>query len=218
MNTVNWKSQALNFIGVILGVLLAFYVNDKAEKSKQRATFKQIAHSLIEDLTVDIEIYDKLVPRNEAQSSEIETLVESILAEDVDLEQATATLDAKNYVPANSTYLSTKLNNVVTQLDDVNLKKQLSSYYELSLTESVELGELQLQFFLNEITPWLIEHTNMFDLEAEDIAGDVKLANMLMFYNTIIKGKVEQYKEMQEAAKSLRNSLYKFVGAPQVTE
>ncbi|MEO0733016.1 MAG: hypothetical protein AAFZ52_09285 [Bacteroidota bacterium] len=214
MNKGNWKNHILNFVGVILGVLLAFYVNNSAEKRKQRATFEQIAFSLIEDLTVDLRVYDELIPANEEQSAEIEILVNAILADDTDQEQATATLDAKNYVPTNSTYLSTKLNSVITQLDDVDLKKQLSSYYELALTESVELGELQLHFFLNEITPWLIEHTNLFDLEVEDIKGDMKLANMLVFYNTLIKSKIAQYKEMRASADLLKSNLRKVVGSP----
>jgi hypothetical protein len=36
MKKVDWPNHLLNFIAVILGVFLAFYVSDRAEKRKER--------------------------------------------------------------------------------------------------------------------------------------------------------------------------------------
>lgn len=207
MKRIDWQNHILNFAGVILGVLLAFYINDRTAKKKERSQLNEMVHSLIEDLEVDLQIYADLIPANEQQYTSIENLIGTILSDTVDRDQATVTLDVKNYSPSHSTYLAIESTGLINLLGDFGIRKELSNYYEIQLKEATELGELQLSFFLNEITPWSIEHTELFDFDSEDIIGDIALANRLVFYNALIANKTARYEEIQEAAAELKEKL-----------
>ena len=50
MKKVNWADQLLNFVGIILGVSLAFLINNAAENAQDRAEYKQIVNSFISEI------------------------------------------------------------------------------------------------------------------------------------------------------------------------
>ena len=69
MKQINWSDHILNFLAVIIGVTLAFYVSDSADKSREKEELRLIVQSFIDELEEDRETYeDYQIPSNEEQS------------------------------------------------------------------------------------------------------------------------------------------------------
>ncbi len=210
MKNINWSDHFLNFLAVILGVLLAFQVESLAGEKKEKKEVEEILQSFIQDIEGDMEAFnDFQIPTNEKQSEAIGGLLAIILSDQVDSaeEQLSLAFNVQNYSPVSSTYLSATSSGKIGLIKDFEIKKAISNYYGVMANESVKRGELQLDFFMKEIIPWMIESTNIMDLEFEDVADDIKFANRLAIYKSLIDNKTEHYKSISEDAEDLKKSL-----------
>lgn len=213
MKNMNLLNHSLNFIVVILGVFLAFYIDSYSEKRKEKVELRETITSLIEDLEDDHKTYsDYQIPQNEEQVADLEELISDILELDEPKEnQLSVNFEVKNYSPISSTYLSLKSSGKTNLIDDFKIRRELSNYYEILSEESISKGEVQQDFFLYEILPWMIENTNLMDVTSEELRGENTLANRLILYSTLIKNKLEYYKVLEEASMELRKSLDAFL-------
>lgn len=213
MKKINLINHLLNFVAVILGVLLAFYVDSCSETNKEKRELKEIVTSLIVDLENDHKAYSEYqIPENVNQSRELENLIADILNTDnKSQEQLSVNVEVQNYSPISSTYLSINSSGKVNLIDDLEVKKKLSNYYDILSEESIKKGEIQVSFFLNEILPWMIENTDLLDMKTEEFIGQKKLANRLILYRTLIENKTEQYKTIDEASVELQKMLSEFM-------
>ena len=63
--TYHWLNHVLNFLAVILGVYLAFYINERAKVNQDRKESRLLMNSLMEDLSEDIRVYEEYqIPAN----------------------------------------------------------------------------------------------------------------------------------------------------------
>ena len=208
MKHIDWKNQLLNFIGVILGVLLAFYISSYAEQRKEEKALEEMVASLIKDIEEDHRIYTQdQIPANEEQVETINQLLESMMNPELDTLQLSVNFDVNNYSPVSSTYLSMKSSGGLNLIHDIEVRRALSNYYDLLAEESVSKGELQANYLLNEIIPWLIEHTEMLDFNSEELMGDKVFANKLIIYNGLIGQKIEHYHHIVETSTRLKAQL-----------
>ena len=204
MKNIHWPDQVLNFLGVILGVLLAFYISSAAEDRKENKELDNILLSFQSELENDYREYsESQIPFHEAQAESIGKLLESLHASDADEEQLSVVFEATNYSPQNTTYLSVVSSGKLGLIDDLELRKNISRYYDVLSSEAIETGEAQIDFFMHEIIPWMIENTDLMDVETEDIADDTAFANRLLLYQSLIQTKTEQYQEISNSAHQL---------------
>lgn len=210
MKNVNWLNHFLNFIAVILGVFLAFYISARSEAAKDQVELNEILSSLIEELNDDIRTFNSYqIPKNEMQVEAIGILVENIINSEADSidSQLSISLEVQNYSPASPTYHSITSTGKINLINDLDTRKALSMYYDEMGQESLKKGELQVEFFLNQILPWMIENTNMLDVQLDEMAGNIQFANRLILYSTLIDNKVEDYRIIHETAEDLKQKL-----------
>jgi len=199
MKNIRWPDQILNFLGVILGVLMAFYISSAAESHKEEQELENILSSFRTELGNDLKEYsESQIPYHEAQIESIGKLFES-LSDSAD-EELSVVFEATNYSPQNTTYLSVVSSGKLALIKDLELRKNISRYYDVLSSEAVERGKAQIDFFMNEIIPWMIDHTDLMNVETEDVAGDTAFANRLLLYQSLIQGKTEQYQEISNSA------------------
>ena len=213
MKKINVLNHLLNFVAVILGVLLAFYVDSCSETNREKDELREILTSLIVDLENDHKAYSEYqIPKNVNQSKELENLIADILSTGPNSqEQLSVSVEVENYSPVSSTYLSINSSGKVNLIDDLEVKKKLSNYYDILSEESIKKGEIQVSFFLNEILPWMIENTDLLDMKTEDFSGQKKLANRLILYRTLIENKTDQYKVIDTESIELQKVLSEFM-------
>lgn len=209
MKSINVLNHGLNFVAVILGVLFAFYIDSCTEKNKEQGELNEIIESLIDDLKSDHEAYSEhQIPINEKQAKELEKLISEVLEINKNEDpQLSVVFEIENYSPTSSTYLSINSSGKINLFDDLKIKKSLSNYYDILSQESIKKGELQVNFFINEILPWMIENSNLADLSSEGFTGNTKLANKLILYKTFIENKTDQYKAIDKTSIELQRML-----------
>ncbi len=207
MKNINWPDHLINFISVIVGVFLAFQIGSIAEKNKDRQERKEILLSFIEDLEEDSKTYrDFQIPENENQSGMIEKLLISILESHPDsiAQQMSVAVNVKNHSPLSATYNSVVSTGKLGLIKDFEAKKKLSHYYEALSMESIKQGEVQVEFFLRQIIPWMVDNTNIMDVDTREIVGDTQFENRLVIYKSLIDNKIQQYKSISKASEELQ--------------
>jgi C4-dicarboxylate-specific signal transduction histidine kinase len=135
----NWSNHIFNFIAVILGVYLAFYINERAKINQDRNESLTLMNSLVGDLSEDIRRYEEYqIPVNIQHQQNVESLLESLLTDSLDHigNQLSAILGVENYAPTSSTYNSMKSSGKLRLIEDLALQKMLTDYYDGLVIES----------------------------------------------------------------------------------
>ena len=209
---IDWTNQFFNFLGVILGVLLAFFINERANSNKDRKESLIIMESLLGDLQEDIQAYENfLIPQNKLILQNLENLLELINDgdyENID-EPFSMALQVENYGPTSATYTSTKSTGKLALFEDIELQKQLSNYYESIAEESVKKGEYQVQYFTSELLAWLSNNMDLISNQLYRPSDSGILLNKLLVYSSLIDQKIVSYEISLEKAKILKEELEK---------
>lgn len=214
MKQINWSDHILNFLAVIIGVTLAFYVSDNANKSKQDAELENIVQSFIDELEEDKETYlDYQIPSNEEQSKLIGDILALIQEKNVDsLEiKIGKALNLNSYNPAGVTFHSVVSSGKLNLFADFNLREDISIYYQLLAAEAEARGQLQLDFYMDQIVPWVVNNTDILNPSVDELIKDRKLVNLLILYKSFIDNKIRHYVYMAQESEQLGNSLKELI-------
>ncbi len=213
MNKVNWADRFINFLAVILGVSLAFYITSVSENKKNKKELKEYVSSIVLELEDDIDTYESYqIPYNEEQIEEINGLVEKLLDARSDslAKFLDVVLNLNAYSPSGNTFESMKASGRLNLIEDLATKTALGNYYVELADESERIGMEQTNYFMKSLLPHL---ANNFDLTGEimddDLRSDFKLRNYLVLYSALIQNKTEKYYGLTESAKELLEKLAK---------
>lgn len=206
----NWLSHLLNFLAVILGVYLAFVMNERAKTKQDRKESMVLMQSLVNDLSEDIRRYEEYqIPANVVYQEAVENLL-TILIEDSlqeSDERLAAILSIENYAPTTSTYSSMKSSGKLGLIEDLSLQKMLSDYYEGLAIESEKKGEYQVDFFTNELLTWYMGNVDMLQMRLLNKDELIILRNKLLIYTSLIDQKVKSYEMIVEDSKGLKERI-----------
>ncbi len=210
MKTINWTDHFFNFLAVILGVLLAFQIGSWSETKKSDNERIEIIQSFIKELEEDQTNFSGYqIPLNEKQSATIGSLLENILTNQLDSveNQLGVTLEVQNVNPVSTTYNSVISSGKLGLIGDFEIKKRLSGYYDGLALEAIKTGELQVDFFLQELLPWIMQNVNLVQMDTQSLGGNSELTNRLIIYRSLVDNKTEKYRHIDEAAKALSEDL-----------
>lgn len=214
MKQINWSDHILNFLAVIIGVTLAFYASDSSDKIKEKHELRKITKSLIDELQEDKETYlDYQIPSNEKQSKLIREVLGLIQLRKTDSLEAKIqeALSINSYNPAGVTFHSVMSSGKLNLFSDFELRENISVYYKLLSQEAEARGRLQLDFYMDQIIPWIVNETDIMSPSVEELIDDRKLTNILILYRSFIDNKTRHYIYMAKEATELENSLKELI-------
>jgi len=206
----NWLNHFLNFIAVILGVYLAFYINERAQINQDRSESLILMKSLVNDLTEDIRVYEEFqIPTNEQYQKDLDSLLNSLITNNLDGidGQFLAILSVDNYAPTTATFSSMKSSGNLKLIDDLALQKMLSDYYEGMVVESQKKGEYQVEYFTNELLHWFTMNIDFLEMKLLNTDDLIVLRNKLIIYGSLIEQKVNSYKMNVDSSKKLKTHI-----------
>lgn len=209
-NNYNWANHIFNFIAVILGVYLAFLINEKATLNKERKDRITLMNSLVIDLVEDIKTYENYqIPQNTQQQQQIGKLLELLVQEDLENigNEMSSVFQIENFTPTTSTYNSIKSTNNLRLIEDLALQKKLSNYYEGVAIESRKKGEFQVEYFKSELLPWLTNNIDLMEMKLLKEDGLLIFRNKLIVYESLIEQKVDSYKMAVKDSRQLKLSI-----------
>ncbi|MBX2815735.1 MAG: hypothetical protein KTR24_07050 [Saprospiraceae bacterium] len=211
----NWLSHLLNFIAVILGVYLAFYINERATANKEAKESVTLMRSLITDLSDDIATYENYqIPTNLKQLESIEEAVALLTSGQVEAagEKLSVVFQVENFSPTTSIYSTMKYSGKLRLIQDMRLQKELSDYYEGLVVESIKKGDFQADYFTSELLSWLISNVDILDMKLVKRDDLLTLRNKLVIYGSLVEQKVLAYKSIVEESKDLQSTIEALLG------
>lgn len=206
---INWPDHLLNFLAVIIGVSLAFYVNSAAEERKLNDERRLIVNSFLEELSRDRLIYEEYqIEENQKRIQFLDRAINQIVSKDLDSLAyfVRKGVPFNNYAPQAITFNSTSSTGKLDLLSDYELRIQVAGFYSVTVKEADFRGLGQVDFYKNNLMPWLIKHTNFIDQNAS-VLIDQEFLNMLIIYKDLINNKVNQYEELVDSSKKLEAKL-----------
>lgn len=209
MKQVNWADHIFNFLAVIIGVSLAFFVNDSAEKSKQSEELGLVIQSFLKELEDDSAVFaDYQIPSNESQTDAIQQVITMLKTGETDsLEMKfQKAININGYHPSSVTFNSLASSGKLDLIKDFELRKHLAEYHTIYAQEAKWRGEFQVDFYTENLMPWLIANVDFTNSETTSL-NDREFINLLIIYDGIIKNKVRQYKFLAKEAGILRAKL-----------
>lgn len=203
----NWLNHFLNFLGVILGVYLAFYISERAKINQEKKESIVLMKSLVNDLSNDIKTYEKYeIPENIKQQQNVENLLNLLLknSSKVKGDQLSIVFQIENFTPTTSTYSSMKSSGKLGLIDNLMLQKKLTNFYDGLAIESIKKGEFQVEFFKSELLTWFTKNVDLLKMELINKDEFIILRNKLIIYKSLIEQKVESYEMVVEKSKELK--------------
>ncbi len=206
MRKINWADHFINFIAVIIGVTLAFYITARAEDKKNNAELKLYLEALKEEISYDLKEYrDYQIPTNQAQVSDIQTCARRISEPDADslaIYFSTIT-DLESHDPVSNTYKSMQSSGKLSLIENFDLRKALGTYYVEESNVAVLLGDKQADYFFEQLLPHLVNEFDIVDMNDESLRNKIVLQNHLFIYSALIDDKAEKYETLKTSAEKL---------------
>lgn len=210
MKHINWTDHILNFLAVIIGVSLAFYVSSSAEKSRRDLEVEAAKQSFIDELVSDREVFVTYqIPGNEEQLEALQKIVEMSQTGEVDSldERFDYLLDINNYAVSSTTFNSLASSGKLSLIQDFDLRKDIASYHQGTAEEAEYLGTVQTDFFMQQLIPWMSKNTSIVNLNPQEIIKNAEFVNMVVIYGSLIRNKVQQYHLIVEKSIALEAAL-----------
>ncbi|MEQ9403532.1 MAG: hypothetical protein RIM99_08105 [Cyclobacteriaceae bacterium] len=210
MKQINWSDHILNFVAVIMGVSMAFYISSSSERQKEKRELTHILTSLIDELQEDRETFDEYqITSNENQSKALGDVLQRLVSGNTDsLElKFSNAITINNYHPFGVTFKSISYSGKLELIDDFELRTEISNYHELMASEAMLRGEAQYNFFMNQLMPWMIKNTSLVNPDVSKLVGNDELINILILYKSMLDNKLRSYYDLSEAAGTLEEKL-----------
>ncbi len=206
----NWVNHLLNFIAVILGVYLAFYVDARGKAREDRKEGQLLMQSMLNDLEADIKSYENYqIPFNISYQENLDSLLSFLSTDDVEAieHQLPSILQVENFAPNSSIYHSIKSSGKIKLIDDIQLQKSLSDFYDGTVQECVSKNEIQAEFFMEEVMHWLQLNSDLMNMKLLKDRELLVLRNTLMIYQSLVDQKVRNYQLVVEESKALKEQI-----------
>jgi hypothetical protein len=161
MTKVSKRQKALEylieFILVIVGISIAFWLSEQAEESKKDELEKQYLSDLKEDLQADIDLIDYLTVLNQGQTSEVERALDYLSGKPSTITQDSIPHFAEMignptlFYPNDFTYISLKQSGDFKIIKNHEIRKLLvrlySSYESLDQEQTNLVNAIEDHFF-----------------------------------------------------------------------
>lgn len=196
-----------NFIAVITGVYLTFYMNEQAQPKQEQKEIRLLMESIVSELESNKEIYtDYQIPVNERQTEDIETLLPLLSAGLTDsiAELLAAVLQVENYAPSSSTYSRIKSAGKLGLIENLELRTALSRCFEVFVAESEAKGTFQAEYFTGQLLTWMTDSVDLLTMEIKAESEPMVLTNKLIIYQSLIDQKTESYRMIVEESEALK--------------
>ncbi|MBX2872413.1 MAG: hypothetical protein KTR30_09945 [Saprospiraceae bacterium] len=206
----NWLNHLFNFIAVILGVYLAFYVDARGKAREDQREGRLLMQSMVNDLKADIKSYEAYqIPFNTSYQENVDSLLTFLVSNNMGAIESKlpSILQVENYAPNISIYNSMKSSGKLRLIEDVQLQKSLSDFYDGTAQECISKNDIQADYFLNEVMSWLRVNTDLMQMKLLPNRELLVFRNTLMIYQSLVNQKVRDYELVVEESKALKEQI-----------
>lgn len=201
-----WLGHLFNFLAVILGVYLAFIINEQSKQAGERKEAQLLMESMAAELEDDTRTFlEYHIPVNEQYEQTLDSLISALIDQDIARAEVhlPALFQIENYVPSTAVFNSMKSSGKIRLIEDLDLQKKMSDFFDGTVMECTAKNELQAEFFLDYLIPWLLQNSDLLEMKLENQQDLRTLRNTLLTYQSLVSQKTEHYRLIAQRSKDL---------------
>ena len=213
-NQIDWRNHLVGLIVVILGISIAFMLENWKQSRSDRALeityLKNFSDNLMQDALELDSIINAVQVKSYLLGSYLNDLQRGQISQDKAQHVLYELMQNHHFVPVQVTYESLKSSGNMNIVSDEDLKSVLVAYYimydELKLKEDVFFDYLQAFIF-----PFVYKHMDFASgqiMNMSHIQG-IEFKNIVIGYYTLVNQNLEAYKKYHEDNKKLLEKLNK---------
>lgn len=213
MKKINWLDHIANLLVVVLGISIAFYLEEYSNEKTELALEKKYLEGLATDLNADLEALDTLIKVNEMIIKATTSLASatntqnyrdpSQLRNDVLIIQYNPPL-----VPQKTIYESMKASGKMDLIRDFELRNSLVELYEQYYRGTSQYDDALNDHVRDFIKPFFMENIRFIDGGVDDnFLKELSFKNMIYSYQYLFRAKNEFYIEVKVKVDSIRLSV-----------
>lgn len=217
---IDWKSKVVDLFIVIIGITIAFKLNNWNESIKTDIKVKQYIESFYDENRRNHENLTSALKYSKSVKNNIDTLKKILLAKDYADNRMKSLIPSMmgiaNYSPSATTMENISESGEFDLIKDVELRKNLINTYNTYKTTN-KLESVLSDYVNQYMTPFFVENVRFSDFSSikRDFIKDPLFENIVFGYdvllNQVIRGYEKNLEKLNQLNKKLdtANSVYK---------
>jgi len=212
-NRINWKQFWVDMLGVLIGITIAFQLQNWKENRANNSVREQYLINLSSDLYQDSLELQAMVDTMQHQTRMMSLLVRDMYSpqpSDSIFEHTMGMFSASRFDAFNTTYQSMISSGDMKLIKNFELRKEIIDLYERQHFEIEAFDESHLNVFYDHIYPVLYEDvifTGPRNLQNVEFLKDPKFVNLAHANNGLLQRKLSAYEKALTATTALREKL-----------
>lgn len=203
-----WASIISELLVVILGITIAFWIEETATNAKQRAEEERHLRGIADDLENDARFFNEYSGYNEQTLHFLQRLNRLIAKQQKSDSLNWLLLRAgwiSNHKPRNISYQSLKSSGSLDKITNFALRKEIVYHYEQKMEDVYFLNELHNKHLNDYITPVQITYSDFTSTTMADpiIYKSREITNAFAGLEGQIRNKIDAYHEARIEVDSL---------------
>lgn len=198
---IDWLNHALEFFVVLIGILIAFQLNQWATDRKQQKLVDNHINSIITETEFNQNNFSHSLIQAEKNLKKLDTLISTIMQDGSIKEINNRSLQLLNvgglYIKKNA-YNTLVQSGDIRFLNDFKLKSELVNLYEY-YTWVEGFNNIILDHYKNKFYPYVSDNFDLIrgTVQAKDIYFSKKYLNLLGTYRYTLNMTIQKYKDCQ---------------------
>lgn len=212
-NRFTIKSVLLEIVIVIVGISIAFWLNNWGEEQKERKLEVEFLKTLRSDLASDSAAFAYQIGENRENVKYLDSFVEVLRNEDYandSIEWFVGTfLNRNNWIINDNTYEILKSGGKLDIIQDFDLRSDISAYFRIRTYQTERMLDVIQTFLDNQMNVYLTKDTDYFIQNNPDKAfiQDTEFQNLLTLWFFFNGAKLGLYEEILDDITELVSKL-----------
>ena len=195
----SFKYVVLEILIVIVGISIAFWVNNWGEERKERRLEREFLKTLQSELATDSTAFHSQVKNGKLSLKYLEQFVELCREEDYENDSLQwyvgMFLNRGNWVVNSNTYEMLKSGGKLDIITDFELRNAISVFYHIRALQSSKMLEIVQTFMDNQMDPYLVKNSDYYisNKPNTNFVKDPEFQNLLVLWTELSEAKLGIY-------------------------
>ncbi len=214
MKRINWLDHIANLLVVVLGISIAFYLDQYSSEKRAQTQEKEYLEGLAADLDADIAALDTLIKFNDLIIEATVSLIEGVKNngyEDLTKLRNDVLIIQYNppFVAQRTIYESLKASGKMDLIKEFDLRNQLVELYEQYYRGTSQYDQALDDHVSNFIKPFFMENVRFNGKNGveDDFFEELLFQNMIYSYRYLYGAKNQAYKNVRDRVLEVRAAM-----------
>lgn len=199
-NKIDWGSKFLDLLIVIIGISIAFQLNNSSESNKQKEEAKEYLLHFKEETAENQKSLKEALAFTQSNKTQNDTLKAILLRADYSDERIggliTSLVSMSNFNPNQNTMQNITASGQFKLIRNYKLRKRILNTYN-GFKNTAKLEELNVNYINNYITPFFFENVRFSNFTSVDSSFSQKPAfeNIVFGYSVLLDQLINGYEK-----------------------